>query len=245
MKGSTALPHFYNAIRSHGVEAFTLSIDSKHSTEDDAYNRERVLIASLRNQGEHLYNVSMGGRGGTRYSVQQKLQHSQIQSRWMNTLEARAKNSAAQQRPEVRNAKSISMKNRWQTDVNLRERHQKSITTKEMLKFQSLRQADAWKDPVRRQRMLEGMHRPDVKQARRLRLSNEGNPMSKLTWEVVDEIRKSYAVHGSMKQLVMEFPMVSYPTLRRVVTNKSWIKTNQIDYGQVLLTKKGVGRDDW
>lgn len=151
--------------------------------------------------------------------------HSEIQQTWSRTPEARAKNSAAQLRPEVRHAKSEAMKERWETDVELRERHQQSITAEDVLQRQSERQTSAWNDPIQRQRLLEGMNRSEVKQARRERLSFEGNPRAKLNWAIVEQVRTAFENHGSMEELCKEFPQVSYGTLRRVVTKRVWVKS--------------------
>lgn len=223
-KGNIGLPHFYNAIRRYGSESFCMKVCAQFKTEDEAFEHERLLIAEFRARGINVYNVSAGGRGGTRYSQDQRRAHSEIQRAWSQTQDARAKNSAAQSQLNVRQAKSIAMKERWESDVDLRERHHQSITTPDILEHQSERQSNAWKDPIQRQRLLEGMHRPDVKRARKERLSHEGNPRAKLNWEVVRQIRLLFNTHNSMEQLMTEFPHISYATLRRVVTNRAWIK---------------------
>ena len=149
---------------------------------------------------------------------------SEIQKQWSRTLEARTKNSIAQQRPETRLAKSVSMKTCWEFDEDLRHRHYESIMTEEIITSQSNRQREARNNPEQRQKLLDGMHRPEVKEARIKRLCHEGNPRAKLTWDTVEQIRIEFSNGKTMIELMKLFPQISYATLRRVITNRTWVK---------------------
>jgi hypothetical protein len=70
--------------------------------------------------------------------------------------------------------------------------------------------------------MIKGMHKPEVIAARKKRMSNECNPRSKLTWAIVHEIRIRFEKGSTMNELMTLYPTLSYSTIRRVITNKSW-----------------------
>lgn len=223
LKNSNALPHFYAALRLYGVETFEFVIDSAFKSEDEAFERERKLIAELTNI-TNIYNVSSGGRGGVTYSDSQRKSHSEIQRAWSNTDEARFKNSQAQLQSEVVKRKSEGMKRIWSGDEVYKASYMARVQSDENVQFHSERQKNAWKDPKRREKLLQGMHRPEIKAARKIRLSHEGNPRAKLTWELVEQIRTSFGNDNSMERLIEQFSNVSYGTLRRVVTNRAWVK---------------------
>lgn len=224
LKGYISLSHFYAALRLHGIDCFELNIDSAHQTENDAFSRERELIAQLRQEGVNVYNISAGGRGGIKYTAEQRLSHSERQRQWSQTPEARARNSAAQSQPNVRERKRLASRQAWNENEAYRKEQLLRIRSKENVEFHSTRQKAAWENPETRKRLLDGMHRPDVVLARKQRLSHEGNPKAKLTWDVVDQIREQHLNGRTMKELMIMFPQVSYGTLRRVITNRCWIK---------------------
>ncbi len=119
-KGHVSLPHLYNALRMHGIDQFYMCIEGSYATEDAAFVRERELIIELRTMGVHLYNVSTGGRGGIKYTVQQRKSHSEIQKAWSNTPEARERNSAAQLQDDVREKKRLGSQKYWNENEEFR-----------------------------------------------------------------------------------------------------------------------------
>lgn len=224
MAGNNSLPHFYSALRAYGKDAFKMIVESVHESEERAFERERESITELRTQNIHTYNVSVGGRGGKEYSLTQKRTHSEVQKMWSNTPEARARNSEAQLRPEVRIKKSQRMKEVWLSNTDYADKVRSKLTSDHNRKIHSSHQHNAWANSEQRTKMILGMNKPEVKEAQRKRVSNEGNPRAKLTWRVVDSIRLHYTNGSTMNELMNIFSDISYVTLRRVVTNKSWIK---------------------
>jgi group I intron endonuclease len=55
----------YDALRKHGETKFRVDTLSTFSNEHDAYNEEEFLISYLRWLGCDLYNISLGGKGGS------------------------------------------------------------------------------------------------------------------------------------------------------------------------------------
>lgn len=227
LKNSNAIPHLYNAIRKYGVESFTFLIESSHASENAAFEREKELISQFRIENKNLYNVSSGGRGGIKYTIEQRKTHSEIQKAWSSTEQARMKNSLAQQRESVRHAKSIGMKKVWTEDETYKEQYMNRVQSQENREKYSRILSSSWSDPEKRQRLLEGMRNPQNIAFLKKRTSNEGNPRSKLTWVIVDRIRAAYASGSTVTDLCKEFSLVSECTIRRVITNRAWVKESK------------------
>lgn len=151
-----------------------------------------------------------------------RIRHSEIQKEWSRTPEARKNNSEAQLKETVRMKKSNACKQYWAENEEYRKKVLERTQSDENIRYQSERQTSAWQDSNKRSNIIKGMHKPEVIAARKKRMSNEGNPRSKLTWAIVHEIRIRFEKGSTMNELMTLYPTLSYSTIRRVITNKSW-----------------------
>lgn len=220
LRGDSWCPHFYAAIRKYGIEGFSFSIFQECQNEDQAFEVEKMLIEDLKSFGLVLFNISAGGRGGRKFSDKQRQTHSEIQKKWANEPEARARNSSAQLKVSER--KSQKMKIAWESNIEYAKNVRAKLKSEKNRKLHARYQSEAWANPEQRKKMLEGMRRPDVVLAMRARSSNENNPRAKLTWELVDQMRKD-ANELSVKELMEKYKL-SYCTIRRVILNKAWVR---------------------
>lgn len=106
LAGRTYCPKFYAAIRKYGVESFELGRIAAGLTDATAMSVERAFIAMYGTQAE--YNLTAGGEGSAGRVCRDETKAAIGRAHLGRKLpeEGRAKLSAAQNRPEVRAAKS-------------------------------------------------------------------------------------------------------------------------------------------
>lgn len=109
--------HFYNALRTYGIENFKFEVIVGFFEESDALNHERYLISEFRTSGRRVYNMTNGGEGVSGRSCSEytkqlmshkaKLRHA---SGWRRIMSQESKNRLRERlnSPEIKEKMRLS-----------------------------------------------------------------------------------------------------------------------------------------
>lgn len=183
----------HNAIREHGVEAFTFEVVRTTATRDEACEIERALIAEFQTMRPHGFNLTTGGEStpGTKHSD-----------------ETKAKNKARWKDAEFKENALVGLRRNSKWSGPDADRHRQEAAAR-----MSERNRQNWRDPDYAARTIEALRNREVSDETRAKIGAAGKGRPGRAYS--DEERQQYSERTAAFYVANPKPPESDETRRR------------------------------